>query len=241
MGMECYSEHLIELEWVVSEHQPHGPVIIMEDFNEHLGTLGGERGTGQPNQQGILLHQLITRCNLYAVSLSSLSQGPAYTFQNSVFQTTVDYVLANHDATEYIRHCYTHDSAPLNTSDHLPITAVLQFQHSTVNPQGQSTRKRINWSKVCNSTYLLDVPFVSEEVDGVLKKLKLSKAAGHDGLRAEYLKYGGPMLRDWILQVCNAIVDVESIPNSLKTGIITPVYKGCGKDPSTLTAIVESH
>ena len=124
----------------------------MGDFNTHLGTLGGERGTGQPNQQRIL-HQLIARCNLYAVSLSSLSQGPAYTFQNSVSQTTVDYVLANHDATEYIRHCYIHDSAPLNTSDHLPITAVLQFQHSTVNPQGQSTRKRINWW-VCNSTYL---------------------------------------------------------------------------------------
>ena len=429
MGMECYKEHLIELELVVSEHQPHGPVIIMGDFNAHLGTLGGERGTGQPNQQGILLHQLIACCNLYAVSLSSLSQGPAYTFQNSVSQTTVDYVLANHGATEYIRHCYTHDSAPLNTSDHLPITAVLQFQHFTVNPQGQSTRKRINWSMVRNSTYLhcyqkeisaivaplignsynssdeidkqiiyvsekicsaaleslplhnnlakkrkwfkdqtlsrlasakkaardkwsancrpkegplydvknkaraefrkrmkvcvanserkriqhfdhqfkqrsssrfkipsakkrlcpslrinqevvtdpktiveaweghfrvlssvnleqpsvmyssedevetlmlnsldnedylLDVPFVSEEVDGVLKKLKLGKAAGHDGLRAEHLKYGRPMLRDWILQVCNAIVDVESVPNSLKTGIITPVYKGCGKGP----------
>ena len=92
-----------------------------------------------------------------------------------------------------------------------------------------------------NEDYLLDVPFVSEEVDGVLKKLKLGKAARHDGLRAEYLKYGGPMFRDWILQVCNAIVDVESIPNSLKTGIITPVYKGCGKDPSTQTAIAESH
>ena len=41
MGMECYSVHLIELERVVSEHQPHGPVIIMGDFNAHLGTLGG--------------------------------------------------------------------------------------------------------------------------------------------------------------------------------------------------------
>ena len=77
-------------------------LIIMVDFNVHLGTLGGKRGVGQPNQQGILLHQLITRCNLYTVSLSSLSQGPQYTFQNSVSQTTVDYVLANHNATEYI-------------------------------------------------------------------------------------------------------------------------------------------
>ena len=79
--------------------------------------------------------------------------------------------------------------------------------------------------------YLLDVPFVSEEVDGVLKRLMLGKATGHNGIQTEHLKYGGPMLQDRILQVCNAIVDVESIPNSLKTGIITPVYKGCGKDP----------
>ena len=154
MGMECYSEHLIELEWVVSEHQPHGPVIVMGDFNAHLGTLGGERGMGQPNQQGILLHQLITRCSLYAVSQASLSQGPLYTFQNSVSQTTVDYVLTSHNVTEYIRHCYTHDTSPQNTSDHLPITAVLQFAHSTIGPQGQSTQKRINWSKVPNSTNL---------------------------------------------------------------------------------------
>ena len=90
MDMECYSEHLIELEQVVSEHQPHGPVIVMGDFNAHLGTQGGERGMGQPNQQGILLYQLITRCSLYAVSQASLSQGPFYTFQNSVSQTTVD-------------------------------------------------------------------------------------------------------------------------------------------------------
>ena len=426
VGMECYSEHLIELEQVVSEHQPHGPVIIMGDFNAHLGTLGGERGVGQPNQQGILLHQLITRCNLYAVSQTSLSQGPLYTFQNDVSQTTVDYVIASHNATEYIRHCYTHDISPLNTSDHLPITAVLQFAHSTVNPQELSTKKRINWSKVPNSTnlyhyqkrvadfvaplighlynctddidkeieyvtenicsaaleslplhkkpskstkwfkdqtlsslalekkaawdrwsangrpkegplydaknkaraafrkrmkvceanserkriqqfdhqfkqkssirfkipttkrrpcpslrrdqevvtdqktildiwedhfralsstnstatyssedeverlmlhsldnedYLFDVPFVLEEVESVLKKLKLGKAAGHDGVQSEHLKFGGPTLRDWVLQICNAIVEAESIPRSLKTGIITPVYKGGGKDP----------
>ena len=154
MGMECYSEHVIELERVVSEHQPHGPVIVMGDFNAHLGTLGGERGMGQPDQQGILLCQLITRCSLYAVSQASLSQGPLYTFQNNVLQTTVDYVLASHNAKEYIRHCYTHDTSSLNTSDHLPITAVLQFAHSTVDPQGQSTQKRINWSKVPNSTNL---------------------------------------------------------------------------------------
>ena len=147
LGMEIYGEHLIELECVISEYQPHGPVIIMGDFNAHLGVLGGERGLGQPNPQGILLHQLIKRCNLYAVSLTSLSEGPVYTFQNSVSQTTVDYVLASHNASQYIQQCYTHNLSPLNTSDHLPITTLLQFTHSTLDLQDQSTQERINWSK----------------------------------------------------------------------------------------------
>ena len=81
-----------------------------------------------------------------------------------------------------------------------------------------------------NEDCLLDVPFVSEEVDSVLK-LKLGKAAGHDGVQAEHLKYGGPILRDWILQICNAITELEHVPDFLKTGIITPLYKGGGKDP----------
>ena len=39
-GMEHYSEYLIELERVISEQQHHGPVVIMGNFNAHLGTLG---------------------------------------------------------------------------------------------------------------------------------------------------------------------------------------------------------
>ena len=45
------------------------------------------------------------------------------------------------------------------------------------------------------------------------------------------MKNGGPVLRDWVLQICNAIVEAENIPSSLKTSIVTPVYKGSGKDP----------
>ena len=70
-----------------------------------------------------------------------------------------------------------------------------------------------------------------EEIDAVLRKLKFSRSAGHDMLQAEHLKYGGPILRRWIEQICNSIADLESVPDSLKTGIIIPVYKGGGKDP----------
>ena len=72
----------MELESLISEGQRLGPVLIAGDFNAHLGPLGGIRGQGIPNQQGVLLKQLLDRCELHVVSLSSLSEGPFYTFWN---------------------------------------------------------------------------------------------------------------------------------------------------------------
>ena len=78
---------------------------------------------------------------------------------------------------------------------------------------------------------LLDVPFCAAEVDTILRKLKPGKSAGYDMLQAEHLKYGGPVLHEWIWQICNSIIDLEHVPDSLKMGIVIPVYKGGGKDP----------
>ena len=137
---ETYCEHLIELERIISDHQRLGPV----SSSNHGGYLGGERGVGDPNQQGLLLHQLLTRCNLYVVSLSLLATGPQYTFQNSVTQTTVDYILASQDASHYIQQCFIHMPASLNCSDHLPITMMLRPPHATI---GTLPKRRVNWSK----------------------------------------------------------------------------------------------
>ena len=50
--------------------------------------------------------------------------------------------------------CFTHDSAPLNNSDHLPITALLQLAHSNVIPQEQLPHKKINWGKAVERIHL---------------------------------------------------------------------------------------
>jgi len=78
---------------------------------------------------------------------------------------------------------------------------------------------------------LLDTPFTTEEVDNALTRLKPSKAAGHDLLQPGHLKYGGEVIRIWVQQISNAIVELESVPDALKMGIVTPIYKGGGKDP----------
>jgi hypothetical protein len=82
-----------------------------------------------------------------------------------------------------------------------------------------------------NEDFVLDVSFCSEEIERVLRNLKSGRSAGHDKLQPEHLKYGGAALNLWIKQVVNAIVEFESIPDSFKLGIVTPVYKGGGRDP----------
>ena len=57
-GMECYTNHLIELERIINESSVLGKVIVLGDFNAHLGTLGGVRGRGPANTQGVLVSEL---------------------------------------------------------------------------------------------------------------------------------------------------------------------------------------
>ena len=59
----------------------------------------------------------------------------------------------------------------------------------------------------------------------------MRKACGLDGLFAEHLKFGGQAVFTWLLNILNCVIELEAIPDILKGGSITPVYKGGGKDP----------
>ena len=61
---------------------------------------------------------------------------------------------------------------------------------------------------------LLDVPFSAEEMSAAVSKLK---AAGPDGLMAEHFKAGGEVVVIWLLNVLNTIVELEVIPDVLKS------------------------
>ena len=180
MGIDCYGEHLIELERLISEGQQLGPIVITGDFNAHLGTLDGVRGQGSPNQQGILLHQLLVRCKLYAVSLSSLFEGPQYTFWNSTTRSTVDYIIASQEASDYIQRCFTREPAPLNNSDHLPISAVLCLPTAAVTSQESSASQKINWAKVPRSSQLpaagviLSAPSLGNPTIALMSSVRIS-------------------------------------------------------------------
>ena len=54
---------------MISESKLLGPVVVIGDFNVHLGELGGPRGRGNPNLRGVMVHEMLTRCALSVVSL----------------------------------------------------------------------------------------------------------------------------------------------------------------------------
>lgn len=70
------------------------------------------------------------------------------------------------------------------------------------------------------------------EVKGIYKTLKNGKAPGYDGISNEHLKYAGPIATKAITLMLNSMVQLEHVPPCFKKGIICPIPKGGGKDPS---------
>ena len=87
--------------------------------------------------------------------------------------------------------------------------------------------------------HLLDASFTAEEVSFAIRKLNRREAPGPgpDNLMAEHLIEGGDVVTTWLTGILNAVINLELVPDSLKQGVVVPVYKGSGKDP----LLVESY
>ena len=141
-GIECFREHIIELENLVSESQLHGVVIVAGDFNAHLGCLGGPRDVGSPNQQGLLLkdnRQMFPPCSLlvYKVRWHELHILELHSWDHSWL----------HESSLAMTNCHAHELAPFNTSDHLPVTARIGLDNTSLSNDRTSATpyKRVNW------------------------------------------------------------------------------------------------
>ena len=42
------------------------------------------------------------------------------------------------------------------------------------------------------------------------------------------------MVSKWLTCILNAAVELEAVPDALKSGLVIPIYKGAGKDPLCL-------
>ena len=153
--MDLYHDSLIELERVVSVSEHWGPVILAGDFNAHLGPLWGQRAHENPNVQGVLLGEVLDRCKLHAVSLGEGVSGPNYTYLSGNSSTTVDYILADVEASACIESCQVHEDSDLNSSDHLALSVTLSCDISTQFAKDPNWI-RIDWAKAEKSGAMLN-------------------------------------------------------------------------------------
>ena len=68
-----------------------------------------------------------------------------------------------------------------------------------------------------NRNLVLEDSLAPDEIVQVLKRLKRGKAGGPDNLSPEHLKFGGSVLKRWLLQVFQAIVQLEQKGPLLQT------------------------
>ena len=72
------------------------------------------------------------------------------------------------------------------------------------------------------------------DVQRCIDKMKTKKAAGHDGIMAEHLKFGGPQLYVHVCLLFNSIIRHSYVPDAFGHGIIIPLLKDKHGDSSKL-------
>ncbi len=69
------------------------------------------------------------------------------------------------------------------------------------------------------------------QVQEALRKLKVEKAPGSDGITAEMLKYGREIVVDWMVWICNLAWEQSKMPEDWRKAIIVLLY--IGKTPGS--------
>ena len=67
--------------------------------------------------------------------------------------------------------------------------------------------------------------FSEEELATILKGLKNYKIPGADSFINEFFKYGGPEVRNKLLNIMNTIFEKGEVPNDFRKTLIKPLYK----------------
>ena len=77
---------------------------------------------------------------------------------------------------------------------------------------------------------LQNIKFDKISIESAINKLKNGKAVGPDLVPGEFLKYGGPSVRDAILSLFEKIKLLESMPDEWYQGYVKPLYKEGNKE-----------
>ena len=122
--------------------------ILCGDFNADLGAKGGSKSSKVPDKRGLTLLRFVNKYDLRPVNLFEQAIGPLNTHYGPTGESCIDYLMVPETICQYFSDCKTHSYAPLNTSDHLPVSITLEIGGIPCGAiQGVATSKH-RWDKM---------------------------------------------------------------------------------------------
>ena len=121
-NISSFEDVIIDLENLISDLNVQGHVIVIGDFNAHVGCEGGPRGWGVTTRSGRLMLEMGQRTGMVCVDMQATTTGPMHTFRDSRGHISyVDHCLVSLPIINCVRECKVYTSNVMNRSDHTPI------------------------------------------------------------------------------------------------------------------------
>ena len=123
-------------------------MIICRDYNGDIGAGGGPRGISAPTPQGNEVIIFLKRHNLYACNMQANAKGPIITCTGPNFMSTLDYISVPITLENDVTECIVLEWNVLNTSDHVPVSALLHINGQKSEQGEVAPFCAIRWDKL---------------------------------------------------------------------------------------------
>ena len=153
---DTFEDTVDVLESLIREYSKSGNIVVMGDFNAHLGASCGVRGTGHCDAKGARLRDAMYNesVQMICADTSPRGSGPMYTFsKEGMGQSWIDHIFVSATAIGNVIQCGVKAEHVLNVSDHLPVFMNINVpmnsnSYSSENVLDDMHTKRVKWHKL---------------------------------------------------------------------------------------------
>lgn len=149
-----YRRCLDLLEDTIYQLCERGTVIVVGDFNAHIGKSGGPRSFLQTNSRGREIGKLMEYFEFLSVNSQWFCKGSIETFYSNggTTKTTVDHIFFPKDKIQHVIGCSVLDECSSNLSYHQPISCAIQVNITKKWPEFNG--QKLLWKKMEDEVFL---------------------------------------------------------------------------------------
>ena len=224
-GAEDYKDELLILEECIQTCLEQGDTLVMGDLNCHFGPEINVRGWGKTSKNAKFLLQVLQRNSMFVFDLGATCHGPKYTYNNGVNESYIDHCIINTGMSSNVIDCYVHDDLPINMSDHLPMSVILDMQCTPIHVS--NPRVSVAWHKMsAEQTQML----YTERLDVLLNETLNQSGVNINSLLANN-KFTGLNPQVWYEMIVNSIAKVSAgLPSTQFNQKLKPYWSKSLKD-----------